>query len=197
MQQQTPEWFSIKKGVISGTQLKAIMGTPKARQEAIYDIIGERLMVGIYDDYETPIQRGNRLEPEAIATYEIETGYQVETIGFCESDESEHMGSSPDGLIGESGAVEIKCPEHKNYVKYWITNEVPDEYIWQCTQYFVINEKLEWLDFVAYNPDIPIHPIHIIHVTRSEMMGRIEKAEKEQKIFLAEVNTILEGIVQL
>lgn len=198
MPQQTPEWLHIKKGVVSGTQLKGLMGTPKARQDAIYDIIGERLKVGVDDGiYESPIDRGNRLEPEAIASYEFETGYQVDRVGFCESDDSCHIGNSPDGLVGDHGAVEVKCPEHKNHVKYWLTNTVPDDYIWQVVQYFVVNKELEWLDFVSYNPDIEVHPIHIIRVIRNEIVDKIEKAEKEESIFLAEVNSILDTIIKI
>lgn len=196
MPQRSPEWLHIKKGKISGTQLKGIMGTPKARQDAIYDIIGERLKVGVNDEYENPIDRGNRLEPFAVSAYEMETGNFVDRSGFCESDGDQFIGNSPDGLVGENGAVEIKCPEHKNYVKYWLTNEIPDDYIWQVVQYFVVNEKLEWLDFASYNPDIPVHPLHIVRVLRGELQEKIDEANTKEKIFLSEINTILEQIIQ-
>lgn len=194
--QQSPAWLQLKKGKISGTQLKGLMGTPKARQEALYDIIGERLKVGIDDEYEHPIDRGNRLEPFAVAAYEMEMGTAVDRTGFCQKDGEDHVGNSPDGLIGETGALEIKCPEHKNHIKYWLTNEIPDDYIWQVVQYFVVNEKLEWCDFVSYNPDIPVHPLHIIRVTREELADKIAEAESKEKVFLDEVNSILSGIIE-
>ncbi len=196
MAQQSPEWLHIKKGKISGTQLKGIMGTARARQEAIYDIIGERLKVGVDDVYEHPIDRGNRLEPFAIAAYEMETGNAVQRIGFAEHEEEQYMGNSPDGIIGDEGAIEVKCPEHKNYVKIWLTNEIPDDYIWQVVQYFVVNEKLQWLDFVAYNPDIPVHSMHIIHVTREELADQIKDADAKEREFLGEINGILSNIIE-
>lgn len=199
MLQKSPEWFAKKLGKVSGTQLKGIMGTPKARQESLYDIIGERLKVTLSStpEYENPLDRGNRLEPEALARYQIETGLEVVKMGFCEHDDEEFIGNSPDGLIdGGKGAIEIKCPEHKNYVKYWLINEIPDDYIWQVTQYFIVNEKLEWLDFVAYNPEIPVHPIHIIRTTRADLVEKIEQAYQKEVEFLSEVNTILEGIIE-
>lgn len=195
MPQQSPEWLHKKKGVVSGTQAKGIMGTAKARQDAIYDIIGESLKVGVDDNYESPIDRGNRLEPEAAAAYEMETGNKTTKIGFCEHDDNARMGNSPDRLVGDDGAIEIKCPEHKNYVKYWLTNEIPDDYIWQVVQYFVVNEKLQWLDFVSYNPDIPVHPIHIVRVTRFQLMDKIIELESKEKDFIAEVNKILETLI--
>lgn len=194
--QRTDEWHQLRKGKITGTTLKSILGTPKARQEALYEIVAERLTVGI-DDEENAMERGNRLEPDAIAIFELETGKEVERTGFCEDDSNPMIANSPDGLIGEDEAIEIKCPGGKNYVKMWLTNEVPDEYFWQVIQYFVVNEKLEKLYFVGYNPDIPIHPMHIIEVKREDIKLDIEKARKSQEAFLLEIESILSTIIKL
>ncbi len=194
--QRTDEWHQLRKGKITGTTLKSILGTPKARQEALYEIVAERLTVGI-DDEENAMERGNRLEPDAIAIFELETGKEVERTGFCEDDSNPMIANSPDGLIGEDEAIEIKCPGGKNYVKMWLTNEVPDEYFWQVIQYFVVNEKLEKLYFVGYNPDIPVHPMHIIEVKREDIKLDIEKARTSQEQFLEEVDNILKEIIKL
>jgi putative phage-type endonuclease len=197
LEQQTEEWHHIRKGKITGTTLKSIMGTPKARQDAIYEIIAERLTEGVDMDHENPMDRGNRLEPDAIASFELETGKSVERIGFCEDDTNPMIANSPDGLIGENEAVEVKCMGGKNHVKMWLTNETPDEYDWQIIQYFIVNEKLEKLYFVGYNPDITVHPMHIIEVTREEVTEKIEKGKKAQETFLEEVESILKTIIKL
>src|SRR3972149_1852142 len=141
IEQRSDEWHHIRKGKMTGTTLKAIMGTPKARQEAIYEVLAERLTVGIDDEFENAMDRGIRLEDEAIATFELETGKRVDKMGFCEEDNNPMICNSPDGLIGETEAIEVKCLGGKNHVKMWLTNEVPDEYKWQTIQYFVVNEK--------------------------------------------------------
>lgn len=198
IEQKTDKWQFLRKGKITGTTLKAILGTPKARQDAFYEIIAERLTVGVEgDEYENAMDRGNRLEPDALAMFELETGKKIERIGFCEADGNDKICNSPDGLIGETEAVEIKCMGGKNHVKFWLTNEVPDEYTWQIVQYFVVNEKLEKLYFVGYNPDIPIHPLHIISVTRKSLEKEITEAEIKQKEFLAEVDEKLKEIIKL
>lgn len=199
IEQKTDEWHHLRKGKITGTTLKAIMGTPKARQDAIYEIIAERLIVGVESegDYENPMDRGSRLEPDAIAMFELETGKEVERVGFAEDDTNPFIANSPDGLIGEDEAVEAKCMGGKNHVKMWLTNKVPDEYEWQVVQYFVVNEKLQKLYFVGYNPDIPVHPLHIIEVTREEATENIQKAKIAQEEFLGEVNEILKTIIEL
>ena len=139
--QGSTEWLHKRKGVVSGTVLKGIMGTPKARLEAFYEVLAERLTVGVEEDYENAMDRGLRLEPEAISLFEFETGKKVERTGICESDENPQIGNSPDGLIGDTEAIEVKCMGGKNHVKMWLTNEIPDEYVWQATQYFIVNEK--------------------------------------------------------
>jgi putative phage-type endonuclease len=199
MPQGSIEWSQIRKGKITGTTLKAIMGTPKARQEAIYDIIAERLSVGVSTDYENPMDRGTRLEPEAITVFEFETGIQTELIGFAEHDDNTHIGNSPDRMVKDDDtlAVEVKCPLGKNYVKLWLTNEVPDEYEHQVIQYFAVNEQLQKLYFVGYNPDIKIHPLHIIEVTRESLGDKIQIALEKQTEFLLEVDAILRTIVTL
>lgn len=196
IQQGTESWHHIRKGKITGTTLKAIMGTPKARQEAIYEIIAERLTVGVDMDYENAMDRGTRLEPEAIAMFELQTGLQVQRTGFCQHDENTAIANSPDGLIDENAAVEAKCPEGKNYVKMWITNQVPEQYYWQCIQYFVVNESLDTLYFIGYNPDIQVHPLHIIEMLREDVLADIKTAEEYQYQFLDEVNAILGTIIE-
>lgn len=195
--QGTAEWLQIRKGKITGTALKAIMGTPRARQEAFYEILAERLTVGVEEDYENAMDRGTRLEPEAIAAFELEAGKQVNRVGYCEDEENSQIGYSPDGLISDEEDIEVKCMGGKNHVKMWLSNEVPDEYYWQLVQAFVVNPKLQKRYFVGYNPDIPVHPLHIIEVTRAQVAKDIEVARSEQEKFLAEINSKLQIIIKI
>lgn len=198
VQQGTEEWHHLRKGKMTGTTLKAIMGTPRARQEAIYEILAERLSVGVVMDEENAAERGKRLEPDAIAMFELETGKEVERTGFCEDDTNPMIANSPDGLVvGAHEAVEAKCLGGKNHIKMWLTNAVPEEHFWQCIQYFVVNKELQKLYFVGYNPDIPVHTLHIIELTREELAESIKEAEVAQDTFLEEVDVILKGIVTL
>lgn len=199
--QKSDEWHHLRKGKITGTTLKAIMGTPKAKQDAIYEIVAERLTKGVESegDYENSIDRGNRLEPDALSMFELETNRKVIRVGFCEDDTNPMIANSPDGLIEdhEDEAVEAKCPGGKNYVKMWLTNVVPDEYEWQVVQYFVVNERLQKLHFIGYNPDITIHPLHIIVITRESIKKQIEEARLAQETFLTQVDDILKNIIKL
>ena len=199
IEQGTPEWHQLRKGKMTGTGLKSIMGTPYAQKEYLYKMIAERLTVGVPEEgeYENAMKRGLRLEGQAIAMFELETGKSVDTVGFCEDDDDPMIANSPDGLIGETEAIEVKCLGGGNHVKLWLENEIPKDYIWQVVQYFVVNEKLEKLYFVGYNPDIPQHDLHIIEVTRQEVEDKIVQAKTAQKIFLNKVEETLKEIIKL
>lgn len=198
--QGTEAWYHIRKGKITGTTLKSIMGTPKARKEALYEIIAERLTVGVEMEYENPMDRGIRLEADAISLFEFETGKKVERTGYCEDDENSLIGYSPDGIIAETDDtedIEVKCPGGKNHVKIWLTNEVPEEYHWQMVQGFITNPKLQKRYFVSYNPDIPAHSLHIIEVKREDMEEWIKGARVAQELFIKEVEEELSKIIKL
>lgn len=195
--QLSPEWHHVRKGKISGTVLKSIMGTPKAKQDALYELVAESLIVGEEsEEYESAMDRGVRLESQAISIFELESGLSVESIGFIEHDENSRIGYSPDGIISDTEDVEVKCPLGKNYVKMWLTNQVPDEYYWQMVQAFVVNPKLQKRYFIGYHPNITVHPIHIIEVLRETLTDDIEKATVDQKAFLKELDTILKTIIK-
>lgn len=198
--QKSDEWFQIRKGKITGTTLKAIMGTPKARQKELYGVIAERLTVGVDNpevNYENDMQRGNRLEPEARTMFEFETGLKVDITGFCENDDNSLIGYSPDGLISDTEDIEIKCLNGANHIKMWLTNKVPEDYSWQVVQAFIVNPKLKKRYFVGYNPDIPTHPLHIIEITKKEIEKEMEEGKLEQEKFLKEVEVELSKIIKI
>ncbi len=170
------------------------------RDNYLWEVIAERLSV---DDgmEESALERGERLEQEAIEQFEKATGKIVDQIGFVESDESELMGFSPDGFIANNGyyteAVEAKCLSSANYVKTWLENEVPKEHLPQVIQAFIVNELLETLYFILYDPRISIHPLHIIPISRQSLVEDIEKYKRQELDFVAEVNAKIEELIKV
>lgn len=53
---------------------------------------------------------GNRLEPYARAWYVEKFGRPVKECGLCRPSWDNRLGASPDGLVGDDGIIEIKCP---------------------------------------------------------------------------------------
>lgn len=176
------------------------MGTKRVRDNYLYEIIAERLSVGDSVD-ESPLERGERLEQEAIEVFEQATGKIVDRVGFAESDESELMGFSPDGFIANNGyyteAIEVKCLSSSNYVRAWLENQIPEEYYPQVIQAFIVNERLETLYFILYDSRIPTHPLHIIQVDRSVVIEDVLKFKEQELAFVDEVNAKIEKLIEV
>ena len=110
MEQRTDEWFAARKGRITASSVGAILGNaPYAtRDDVMRRMVRE--WVGAPTEFEGNIatEYGTRNEAGALTEYMMETGNAVQTVGFIASED--WAGCSPDGLIGEYGGLEIKCP---------------------------------------------------------------------------------------
>jgi hypothetical protein len=56
------------------------------------------------------MQWGTQTEPQARVAYEVKTGNFVDQIAFVDHPTIAGFGCSPDGLVGNDGLIEIKCP---------------------------------------------------------------------------------------
>lgn len=171
------EWKAARVGTIGGTRLGDIMpkrGTDK--KMAFYELIAERL--GVPSEEEVPMERGIRLEPEAIAKYEEQTGKVVDqSLVLWVSDINQNITCSPDGVIdGGTEAVEVKCLSSARHIKAIIENEIPDDYMPQARQYFVTNENLQTLHFIMYDPRIVAKPLMVFEIHRADIEEDVQKA---------------------
>ena len=110
MEQRTEEWHEARKGRITASQVGAILGNAPYATRA--DVM--RRMVrewhGAPAEFEGNIatEYGTRNEAGALTEYIMETGERVDAVGFVTRED--WAGCSPDGLIGDDGGLEIKCP---------------------------------------------------------------------------------------
>jgi hypothetical protein len=200
-EQRTPEWDSIRSGRVTGTGLKRLISTRKdTRDDYFYEVLAGRLTTEV-TDIETAIARGVRLEDEALKEFEKLYGKIVDKAGFCQSEDNEWMGYSPDGLIkvGKtySEDIEIKCLASKNHLRVWLEDIILEDYEPQLIQAFIVNPKLKKRYFISYDPRITIHPIHIIEVNRSDYEEKIESYKNAQLEFIERINKALESINKL
>lgn len=182
LNQASAEWRNMRIGKITGSKLKDIV-VKRGTDEKIgfYELIADRLSTGntTEDNEESPLERGHRLEPEAIEVFEEETKLEVERdVGLCVHDIHKNIAVSPDGLIIKDHkfkeAVEVKCLSSARHLEAFITKEIPDEYLPQVYQYFIVNEDLEKLYFVFYDPRIMVKPIHWLEVHREDIVDQIK-----------------------
>ena len=186
------EWLEARKTRITGSRLKDIVvlrGNEK--KQGFWELLAERLSIEDGED-ENPMQRGTDLESEAIKQFEEYEGKTVNTdLVIWTRDDNESIAISPDGYIGETEAIECKCLASARHLEAYFTKKVPKDYWFQVLQYFIVNEKLEQLHFVMYDPRIPQKPYFKITVDRSTVQEEVDEYLTYQKKVLEEVNELV------
>lgn len=185
VEQGTEAWLHARLGKITGTRLKSVMGGKQAQETLIYELVAEQLSgQGEKVWVNEAMQWGTDHEAEAVRIYEEQTGTKTESVGFCVSEEFPYLGLSPDRLIKSgkkyTGAVEVKCPTTKTFIKYMLADEVPKEYEWQVVNYFLVCDTLKKLDFVVYDPRIinEGRRVHTIKVKRKDVDNMVAEARE-------------------
>lgn len=185
-------WLAARRGKITGTRLKDIVvrrGT--GRKIGFYELVAERLATEPDGD-ETPMDRGTRLEPEAMQRFIVETGKKVDTsLVILQRDDNPNIAYSPDGLIGVTEDVEVKCLSSARHIEAFLTQKVPDEYEFQVLQGFMVNDKLKKRYIVFYDPRIPMKDYFVIEVKREDVAEQITEYLAYEKSVLAEVSEIV------
>ena len=190
--QGTQEWFDIKRGKVSASKISDVMMKPTTAGYRNYraKLVVERLTGETEDSYQNAdMLRGTELEPNARLVYEYVTGQTVDQVGWIDHPTIEFSGSSPDGLVGEDGHIEIKCPKAATHLDTLLTGTIDDKYLLQM-QFQMACSGRKWNDFVSYHPSFPEDKqLKIIRVDRDNAM--IADIEKAVKIFLADVEKIV------
>ena len=98
------------------------------------------------------MERGNRLEPIARTDFEMLNDQKVDEVGFIiNSDISEDVGCSPDGLIGDDGGIEIKCPLPSTHIAYHRDGILPTKYKAQVHGCMAVTGR-KWWWFYSFCP---------------------------------------------
>lgn len=185
------EWLAGRFGKITGTRVKdLIVKRGTGRKIGFYELIAERL--AIPSDGENPMERGQRLEPEAIERFAKETGKAVDTsLVIWEREDDSRIAISPDGFIGMTEAVEVKCLSSARHIEAVITKQVPDDLKDQVIQYFVVNDKLKTLHSVFYDPRLSVKDYFVIETKREEVQENVNEYLEYERKTLEEVEAII------
>ncbi len=191
------EWLDARLGKVTGTRLKDLVvkrGTkPK---KGFYEIIAER--VAIPANGENVMDRGHRLEIDALERFESESGKKVnkDLVIFCRGDNHD-IAVSPDGYIEKkkkvTEMVECKCLSSASHIEAYLTKEIPSEYEYQKLQYFIVNDDLQILYFVFYDPRMP-KDFFYFTIKREEVKDQITEylaLEKETLERIKQIETEL------
>lgn len=183
------QWLEARKGLITGTKAgKLFSKRDKKPLQGYYELIAER--IALPPTEENAMDRGVRLEDEAIRRFEKETKKKVDgSLVTWHRDDDEEIAISPDGFIGETEAVEVKCLDSANHIKAFLTKAVPSEYEAQTLQYFVVNEDLKSLWFVFYDPRMP-KDIFWFEIKRGEVQKKVAEYLEFERKALEEIRKI-------
>lgn len=190
------EWLDGRMGKVTGTRLKdLVMKRATKPKKGFWEVIAERVALPPSD--ENVMDRGHRLESLAIEAFSKKTGKKVNTdlVMWIRSDNPD-MAISPDGYMDEkkiTEAVEVKCLNSASHIEAYINKEIPSDYEYQVRQYFIVNDDLETLYFVFYDPRMPIDMFYL-EVHRKDIQAEIDElmqVERESLIKMAEIEKLL------
>ena len=198
MEQRTPEWHAARLGRVTASRVADVVAKTKTgygsgRANYMAELICERLTGAQGATFvSAAMQWGTEKEPEARAAYEGAVGALVIETGFVPHNTIAMTGASPDGLVGDGGLVEIKCPNTATHIDTLLSGFVPSKYITQM-QWQMACTGRQWCDFVSFDPRMPEGmQIWIKRVDRDNVL--IAELEKEVISFLSELEN---KIVQL
>jgi putative phage-type endonuclease len=202
-EQGTEAWFADRLGKVTASRLADVLAKTKtgysaSRTNYMTQLVLERITKTKAESYSNAaMQWGVEQEPFARAAYEAHTGQMVEEVGFMPHPEIDDAGASPDGLVGDDGMVEIKCPSSSTALEVWLThsqggNPVDAKYFAQM-QWQMRCADRSWCDYVVFDPRMPAKAqLFISRVERDA--DWLKAAEEEVLKFLSEVDAKVKSL---
>jgi putative phage-type endonuclease len=161
-EQGTDVWFAARCGLITASRASDVVACTKkgegaGRRDYRHELIYEILTGKPYPQHVSKeMQWGINQEPFARAAYEMQRGVLVETCGFILHSEIARFGASPDGLVGDDGLIQIKCPNTTTHLRWILSGEIPVDHMPQMLAELSCTGR-DWCDFVSFDPRLPSH----------------------------------------
>jgi len=156
-EQGSDAWHKIRLGKITASRVKDVLtkgrGTSPSKTAESYmmELIAEILTGNSKPFFENDAMRwGTETEPQARAMYAVNNDFvDVKEVAFVEH--NEFIGISPDGLIGDDGLFEAKCPNTTTQLKRALSDDYSADYKAQIQMQLWVTER-EWCDFLSFDP---------------------------------------------
>lgn len=190
--QGSPEWFAARCGRVTASRVADVVAKIKtgwgaSRANYAAELIAERLTGCTAPSFTNgAMQWGTDTEPHARAVYAARNGVIVTEVGFVDHPEIAMSGASPDGLIGDDGLLEIKCPNTATHLDTLLSATVPGKYMIQM-QWQMACTGRAWCDFASFDPRLPESmSLFVSRVERDVSM--ILDLETEVSAFIREID---------
>ena len=194
MLQRTKQWFEARSGKFTSSEIHKLMGVKglgKTGETYCFDKACETLF-GIEEDdsldFLPDIKRGRELEPMAFRKFE-----DIISDRFLECSEGgfftwgQNSASSPDGLVGQDGILEIKCPRSPKLFRLIDQGEdgIDKQYVFQMQHQMLCSGRNKSFFFnygIHNNKEI----YHLIEIERDEVIINLMKERINEAIKIKE-----------
>jgi exodeoxyribonuclease (lambda-induced) len=184
MQQKSWEWFTARAGKVTGSEMGNLITDKLALRKwstamprsYLHRKLAEKWRGEALESFGGSRQtdQGIMWEDRARRYFASLLDSDITTIGGIESDDG-RCWCSPDGIIGETTGLEIKCPNADTHVGWLLSGELPEEHVLQVHFSLWVSGWQEW-QFLSYCRDLP------------HLAIRVEPSE--------EINDLIENAVQ-
>ena len=171
--QGSDEWLAARCGLLTASEMKLIL-TPTLKiannektRAHLYELLAQRINQHVEPSFITDdMLRGIDDEFYARDLYAAKFA-PVSDMGFMTNDKwGFRLGYSPDALVGDDGAIEIKSRRQKFQAQTMIehvttgSSSIPDEYVLQIQTGLLVSER-KWIDFISYCGGMPMIVIRV------------------------------------
>lgn len=187
VEQGTEAWAKLRRAIPTASSadrlVTAVKGEPsKAMRDYACELLAAEMLPIEYwyasEDFRTfqseAMAHGTNTEREARDYFALETGLEVQQVGFVTTD-CGRAGCSPDGIVGDNALLELKCPQPKTHVRYLLDACLPSEYKPQV-HFSMVVTGFDHAHFMSYAPGLP--PFRIF-VPRDDYTSKVESALQE------------------
>jgi putative phage-type endonuclease len=191
-EQGSDEWLLARCGKATASRMGDLMAKTKSgwgasRANYAAELVAERLTGKPAEKFKNgSMEWGSAHEAEARALYEFLHDCDVRTVGLVPHPSIDMSLASPDGLVGDDGLVEIKCPNTSTHIETLLGSGIDKRYGLQMAWQMACTGR-KWCDFVSYDPRLPAEmQIHVTRINRDDDM--IRELQHEVALFLKEVD---------
>ena len=201
MDQGSDAWFEARIGKVTASRVADVLAKTKTGYSASRDnymaqLVCERLTGQKGENFtNAAMQHGTDTEPLARAAYESLKDVLVDEVGFVPHSSIIMAGASPDGLVGDDGLLEIKCPNTATHIETLLSQTVPGKYNTQMQFQMACTER-SWCDFVSFDNRLPAElQMFVKRVPRDNMYIRL--MEEEIVRFLGELDIKIAQLMEI
>jgi len=193
--QGSAEWHAARCGSLGASSVAEAIARTKAgwgasRANLRARLVAERLTGIPQESYMNDAMKwGIETEGQARAAYAFFRDARVQDVGLIVHPTIGGTHASPDGLVGDAGVLELKCPNTATHIDTLLNKAVPDKYVVQMQWQMACSRRL-WADYASFDPRMP-GDLQLFVERLPRDPKRIAELEAQVKEFLAEVDATI------